>query len=144
PKVPWMAWATLPTGAPPPPPFMIFQNIEWFMCPPPLLRTAVRIDSGTMAQLLARSSSTVLLARSGADSRALFRLVTYALWCFPWWISMVILSMWGSSTSGAYGSGGSVKGISVSFLKSGFFENVGQPKHGGLVEVASQNLHSCR
>ncbi len=31
---------------------MIFQNIEWLMWPPPLLRTAVRMFSGTMAQLL--------------------------------------------------------------------------------------------
>ena len=30
---------------------MIFQNIEWLMWPPPLLRTAVRMFSGTMAQL---------------------------------------------------------------------------------------------
>src|SRR5260370_12679559 len=103
PKVLLMAWATFPMGGPPPPFFMIFQNIEWLMWPPPLLRTAVLIFSGTMAQLLASSSSTVLFARAGADSNALLRLVTYALWCFPWWISMVILSMWGSRASGAKG-----------------------------------------
>ena len=40
------------------------------------LRTAVRMFSGTMAQLLASSSSSDLLARSGADSSALFRFVT--------------------------------------------------------------------
>ena len=44
---------------------MIFQNMEWLMWPPPLLRTAVRMFSGTMAQLLASSSSMVLPARSG-------------------------------------------------------------------------------
>ena len=55
---------------------MMVQNIEWLMWPPPLLRTAVRMFSGTMAQLLASSSSMLLPARSGADSSALFRLVT--------------------------------------------------------------------
>src|SRR5262245_9550210 len=71
-----IACATLPVGAPPPFGPMIFQNIEWFQCPPPLLRTAVRMFSGTIAQLLASSSSRLLPARSGADSRALLRLVT--------------------------------------------------------------------
>jgi hypothetical protein len=76
PKAPVMACATCPTGAPPAFGPMIFQNIEWLMWPPPLLRTAVRIFSGTMAQLFANSSSIVLPARSGADSSALLRLVT--------------------------------------------------------------------
>src|SRR6476660_1804106 len=71
-----IAEARLPTGAPPLPGPMICQNIEWLMWPPPLLRTAVRIFSGTMAQLFANSSSIVLPARSGADSSALLRLVT--------------------------------------------------------------------
>ena len=44
---------------------MIFQNIEWLMCPPPLLRTAVRMFSGTMAQLLASSSSMRLAGQVG-------------------------------------------------------------------------------
>src|ERR1017187_9406861 len=43
---------------------------------PEAIRTAVRMASGTMAQLLASSSSTLLPARSGAASSALFRLVT--------------------------------------------------------------------
>src|SRR5262249_46665635 len=79
PKLLLMALARLPTGAPPLPGPMIVQNIEWLMWPPPLLRTAVRIASGTAAQLLASSSSIDLPARSGADSSALFRFVTYAL-----------------------------------------------------------------
>src|SRR5690348_4567170 len=70
-----IACVTLPTGAPPALGPIIFQSIEWLMWPPPLLRTAVRIFSGTMAQLLAKSSSMVLSARSGADSNALLRLV---------------------------------------------------------------------
>ncbi len=35
-----MALPSSPPGSPPPPFFMIFQNMEWFMWPPPLLRTA--------------------------------------------------------------------------------------------------------
>ena len=31
---------------------MICQKIEWFQCPPPLLRTAVRTASGTVFTLL--------------------------------------------------------------------------------------------
>ena len=46
------------------------------MWPPPLLRTAVRMFSGTTLKLLASSSSIVLLAKLGADSSALFKLVT--------------------------------------------------------------------
>jgi len=42
-------------------------------------RTAVRMDSGTIAQLLASNSSRLLCASSGADSSALFRLVTKIL-----------------------------------------------------------------
>jgi hypothetical protein len=76
PKAPVMACATLPIGGPPALGAMIFQNMEWLMWPPPLLRTAVRMFSGTMAQLFAKSSSIVLPARAGADSSALFRLVT--------------------------------------------------------------------
>ena len=36
------------------------------MCPPPLLRTAVRIFSGTIAQLLASSSSMLLFGQIGS------------------------------------------------------------------------------
>src|SRR5438477_146066 len=48
-----------PDGSPPPPGPMMVQNMEWLRCPPPLLRTAVLIFSGTMEQLLASNSSTV-------------------------------------------------------------------------------------
>ena len=44
---------------------MIVQNMEWLMWPPPLLRTAVRMFSGTMAQLLASSSSIDLFGQIG-------------------------------------------------------------------------------
>src|SRR5271168_2873133 len=47
-----MASANAPEGSPPPPFFISFQNIEWFQWPPPLLRTAVRIFSGTLSRLL--------------------------------------------------------------------------------------------
>src|SRR5690242_9447139 len=76
PNVPLMAEARLPTGVPPLPGPIICQNMEWFQCPPPLLRTAVRIFSGTIAQLFASSSSMLFEASAGADSRALFRFVT--------------------------------------------------------------------
>src|SRR5689334_3858584 len=79
PKALLIASASLPPGWPPAFGPMMVQNIEWLMWPPPLLRTAVLMLSGTMAQLLASNSSTVLLARLGADSSALLRLVTYAL-----------------------------------------------------------------
>src|SRR5713101_5159729 len=78
-----IASASAPEGCPPAFGPMMVQNMEWLMWPPPLLRTAVLILSGTMAQLLASNSSMVLLARFGADSSALLRLVTYALWCLP-------------------------------------------------------------
>src|SRR5512142_2261861 len=71
-----IAEARLPTGAPPLPGPMICQNMLWFQCPPPLLRTAVRMFSGTIAQLLASNSSILFDARAGADSRALLRFVT--------------------------------------------------------------------
>src|SRR4051794_8121715 len=68
----WMS----PFGAPPPFFDIRFQKSEWLACPPPLFRTAVLIASGTAAQLLASNCSIDLLARSGADSRALLRFVT--------------------------------------------------------------------
>ena len=43
---------------------------------PENIRTAVRMFSGTRLKLLASSSSIVLPARFGADSSALFKLVT--------------------------------------------------------------------
>src|SRR5579863_1237803 len=45
------AAARSPVGSPPAPFFIIFQNMEWFQWPPPLLRTAVRIFSGTESSL---------------------------------------------------------------------------------------------
>src|SRR5215471_13379490 len=43
-----IAVASFPEGSPPLPGPMSSQNIEWFQCPPPLFRTAVRTDSGTL------------------------------------------------------------------------------------------------
>ena len=56
---------------------IIFQNIVWFTCPPPLLRTAVRMSSGTLPRF--RSSSSALIpCRSARSSSAALRLFTYA------------------------------------------------------------------
>ena len=46
PKVASIASLTSPVGSPPPVGDKISQKNEWFACPPPLLRTAVRISSG--------------------------------------------------------------------------------------------------
>ena len=46
-----MASASLPAGSPPLPLPRIVQNSEWLACPPPLLRTAVRMFSGTLSNL---------------------------------------------------------------------------------------------
>src|SRR2546423_2044689 len=55
----------------------ISQKREWLWWPPPLLRTAVRIFSGTMERLLARISWRGLPSRLGAPSEmALLRLLT--------------------------------------------------------------------
>src|ERR1700687_2943544 len=70
-----MASARSPLGSPPPPFFMIFQNIEWFQWPPPLLRTAVRIFSGTESSP-ASSFSSDKDCRLACPSSALLRLVT--------------------------------------------------------------------
>src|SRR6266853_4519185 len=51
-----IASASAPVDSPPPPFFMIFQNMEWFQWPPPLFRTAVRIFSGTRSRLFMSSS----------------------------------------------------------------------------------------
>ncbi len=70
-----IASAIAPVGAPPAFGPMICQNIEWLRCPPPLLRTAVRIASGTV--LMPFTSSSMLLdASSGAFSSAALRFVT--------------------------------------------------------------------
>ena len=72
-----MAEARTPLGLPPPCPEgpIICQNIEWLECPPPLLRTAVRMSSGTES-MLAKSSSRDPGSASGCFWRALLRLVT--------------------------------------------------------------------
>ncbi len=68
-----------PVGAPPTPSEptgpMRFQKAVWLEWPPPLLRTAVRIYSGTWAGSRTRSS-TDLAASSGWLARAAFRLLT--------------------------------------------------------------------
>src|SRR5439155_22155186 len=72
----------LPVGAPPALGAIHFQNCEWFQWPPPLLRTAVRMSSGT--ELMPRHSSSRLFEfSSGCFSSAAFKFVTYAWWCFP-------------------------------------------------------------
>src|SRR6185436_6523333 len=77
PNEPLIASATLPVGAPPALGAIHVQNMLWFQWPPPLLRTAVRMASGTL--LMPRHKSSMLLpCSSGAFSRAAFRLVTYA------------------------------------------------------------------
>src|ERR1041385_186689 len=95
---------------------MISQKIEWLKWPPPLFRTTVRMSSGTASRSLS-SCSIVLSPSSGCLSIAPFRLVTYVAWCRSWWISIVRASMWGSSASKAYGSGGSSKAIAQSSLQ---------------------------
>src|SRR3954468_14653995 len=64
PKALRIALPRLPPGSPPALGDMICQNIEWFQCPPPLLRIAVRTASGALPTLRIRSSSD-LLANSG-------------------------------------------------------------------------------
>ena len=70
-----IASAIAPVGAPPAFGPMISQNIEWLRWPPPLLRTAVRTASGTLAMPFTRSSR-LFDASSGAFSIAAFRFVT--------------------------------------------------------------------
>ena len=69
-----MAAFTSPEGSPPEPP-MICQNMVWLACPPPLLRTAVRIDSGTLLRFASISWSGILAASAFWASAAL-RLLT--------------------------------------------------------------------
>src|SRR5688572_33511407 len=47
PKAPVMASAALPVGAPPAFGAIRVQNSEGLACPPPLLRTAIRLASGS-------------------------------------------------------------------------------------------------
>src|SRR4051812_23039772 len=72
-----IASAILPVGLPPALGAIHVQNLLWFQWPPPLLRTAVRIASGTLL-IDWQSSSTLLPWSSGAFSSAVLRLVTYA------------------------------------------------------------------
>src|ERR687895_563197 len=64
-----------PVGAPPAFGAIHFQNWLWFQCPPPLLRTAVRMSSGTLLMPRHRSSR-LLPASSRCFSSAAFRFVT--------------------------------------------------------------------
>src|SRR6186713_182373 len=57
PNAPLIASAALPVGAPPAFGAIHVQNFVWFQCPPPLLRTAVRMSSGTLAMLRHNSST---------------------------------------------------------------------------------------
>ena len=74
PKVDLMSSASFPLGSPPAFGPMIVQKNEWLACPPPLLRTAVRISSGTAFRLLIKSSID-FEARSGLSLSALLTLV---------------------------------------------------------------------
>ena len=75
PKAELIPLPIFPVGAPPAFGAIHVQNFEWFQWPPPLLRTAVRMPSGTV--LMSRqSSSTLLPASSGCFSSAVFRFVT--------------------------------------------------------------------
>ena len=68
-----MAAASLPEGWCAPPFLNSVHRSVWFAWPPPWLRTAVLIASGTEAKPRS-SSSTDLPASSGAWASALFRL----------------------------------------------------------------------
>src|SRR4029077_11636192 len=50
PNVESIAAARSPLGEPPPLGLIVSQNSEWFAWPPPLLRTAVRLSSGTWSR----------------------------------------------------------------------------------------------
>src|SRR5699024_1850818 len=78
PNVSLILSATEPFASPPPFGDKISQKKLWFKCPPPLLRTAVRISSGTASKFLI-SSSNDLLSRSLCPSNAAFNFVTYVL-----------------------------------------------------------------
>src|SRR5215210_678591 len=64
-------------SSPPTPEFgaSICQNIEWLACPPPLLRTAVRISSGTESSSAIRTS-TLPGSASGCFFSVALRLAT--------------------------------------------------------------------
>ena len=73
--MPLIASAIAPVGAPPAFGPITCQNIEWLAWPPPLLRTAVRMSSGTVLMLFSRSSM-LFECSSGCLSSAAFRFVT--------------------------------------------------------------------
>ncbi len=104
-----IAAARSPFGSPPPPGPITFQKSEWLRCPPPLLRMAVRVASGSFGSPRI-SSSMDAFCQSGVFSSAALRLFTYAAWCLPWWISIVFASTCGSSALKSYASGGSENG----------------------------------
>ena len=73
-------WAAMaPVGAPPTPAVpagpMMFQNMVWLEWPPPLLRTAPRMSSGTAFRSRIRSSTDLGGQRRGGLARAAFTLL---------------------------------------------------------------------
>src|SRR5574340_281985 len=87
PKDRFTASAKAPVGSPPALGPMSTQNMLWFQCPPPLLRTAVRTTSGTAPRFLSSPSRSDAWT-PGAFSSAACRLFTYPWWCLVWRISM--------------------------------------------------------
>ena len=67
---------TVSPGSPPLPGPITVQNREWFACPPPLLRTAPRMSSGTAFRSL-MSASTLFASRSALPAIALLTLLMY-------------------------------------------------------------------
>src|SRR2546423_14629759 len=90
------------------------------------------MSSGIASRLLS-SCSIDLSPSSGCLSIAPFRLVTYVAWCRSWWISIVRASMWGSSASKLYGSGGSTKAIAILLAGSNVLLRRGRPLPAALV-----------
>src|SRR5260221_282375 len=70
-----MAFIKAPVGSPPAFGAMISQTIGWLTGPPALLRTVMRIDSGTLFKSLINASA-LLSCRAAWPSSALLRLVT--------------------------------------------------------------------
>src|SRR5699024_6716057 len=107
-KLPNLAFilsASSPLGSPLPLGLNVFQKKLWLACPPPLLRTAVRIYAGTLSKSLIKSS-TDFDFKSACPSTAPFNFVTYVLWCFVCCIFIVSLCIDGSNASYAYGNSG--------------------------------------
>src|SRR5271157_3773062 len=93
-----IAAASAPLGAPPLPGPRTVQKNEWLLWPPALLRRPVRIASGTFERSAIRAL-TSSAARAGWPSSSLVAFVMYAWWCFVWWISIVLASIWGARAS---------------------------------------------